>query len=114
MKFILVTQNNAEYDEMIELVKRFDPDIIKQEIMSGNGEFLERDGTYTIVPFYYTVWVLDIQKSSEIVYLAQHVFKRKIEICPFTADVNWNEIVLDDEAMKEIYTAPELKVLEHR
>ena len=30
MKFILATQNNAEYDEMVELVKRFDPDIIKQ------------------------------------------------------------------------------------
>ena len=114
MKFILATQNNAEYDEMVELVKCFDPDIIKQETISGNGEFLERDGTYTVTPFNYTEWVLDIQKSSEIVYLAQHVFKRKVEICPFTADVNWNEIILDDDAMKEIYTAPELKVLEHR
>ena len=114
MKFILATQNNAEYDEMVELVKRFDPDIIKQETISGNGEFLERDGTYTVTPFNYTEWVLDIQKSSEIVYLAQHVFKRKVEICPFTADVNWNEIILDNDAMKEIYTAPELKVLEHR
>lgn len=114
MKFILTTQSNAEYEEMAELVKRFDPDIIKQEIISGNGEFLERDGTYTIVPFNYTEWVLDIQKSSEILYLAQHVFKRKIEIRPFTADVNWNEIFLDDDAMKEIYTAPKIKVLAHR
>ena len=65
MKFILATQNNAEYDEMVELVKRFDPDIIKQETISGNGEFLERDGTYTVTPFNYTEWVLDIQESSE-------------------------------------------------
>lgn len=114
MKFILATQNNAEYVEMVELVRRFDPDLIKQEAISGKGKFLERDGTYTINPFSYTVWVLDIQKPSEIVYLAQHVFKRKIEICPFTADVNWNEIILDSEAMKVIYTAPEIKVLEHR
>lgn len=114
MKFILTTQNNAEYDEMVKLAERFDPDIIRQEIISGNGVFLERDGTYTIVPFSYTVWALDIQKAFEIVYLAQHVFKRKVEICPFTADVNWNEIVLDDDAMREIYTAPEIKVLDHR
>ena len=108
MKFVLSCTQAEELPRYIDLIRENIPDMLETWIISGHNHVFEPDGTYTEIPFKYKEFVINLNRASDIVYFAQHIVFGTIRIRPFDHYVDWNTIILDDDAMKEIYTAPEI------
>lgn len=108
MKFILNCVRIEETAEYIEQIRKIAPDILETHLISGYTRKMESDGRYVDIPFKYKEFVVNLDTAAEIVFFAQHVIFDCIRIRPFDTYVDWNTVILDDDKMKEIYTAPEI------
>lgn len=108
MKFVLNCANIEETAEYIEQIRKNAPDILETHLISGYVRKMEGDGNYVDVPFKYKEFTVNLDSAAEVIYFAQYVIFGNIKIRPFDSYVDWNTIILDDDRMKEIYTAPEI------
>ena len=108
MKFVLNCIRAEETTEYIKQIRKIAPDILETHLISGYTRKMESDGRYVDIPFKYNEYVINLNTAAEIVYFAQHVIYECVRIRPFDGYVDWDMVILDDDKMKEIYTAPEI------